>query len=115
MATSKTFSFAGFVEYGNKLLNNDQEFSEAVRKDIKKTVRGIMNEEELGMIDTCEISMDNTLALVPKMVSKFMSEEDRAFTLPAPNDKTTSATLKLVDKEAETKTGTIQFGPNAGQ
>lgn len=114
--TSKGFSFAAFVEYGNRQFNTkESQFSEAVRKDIKKSVSGIMTAEEISMIDNVDIDMSNTLALVPELVSSFMNDEDRAFTLPAPNPSTCSATIKMVDKDRETKTGTIQFGENAGK
>ena len=113
--TQKGVSFAAFVNFGNKELNEKPEFKQAVHKDMKKMLKGVIPDNEMGVIDTVEVDLSNTLEVIPQLVSDFMDKESRAFNIPAPNANTTPATIKIVDKEKETKTGTIQFGANAGK
>ena len=113
--TTKSFSFAAFVEFGNKDLNETPEFRDAVHKDMKKMLKGVIPDNEMDVINDIDVDLSNTLGCMPKLISDFMDKESRAFNIPAPNANTTPATIKIVDKEAETKTGTIQFGANAGK
>lgn len=122
MATSKGFSFASFVEYGNRCINNatgnTPAMQEAFKKDLKKAIAhaGYPSKDEIGVVDEInDFELTNTLSQVPALVSGFMHDEQRSFDLPAPDGNTTPATIKVVAVEEKTKTGTIMLGDKKGE
>lgn len=122
MATSKVFSFASFVEYGNSAINNTSgntgEIQTAFKTDLKKAIAhaGYPTKDEIGVVDEInDFDMSNTLAKVPEIVSGYMNTEERAFLIPAANDNTCDATVKVVAVDEKTKEGIIQLGGKAGE
>lgn len=120
--TNKGFSLAAWVAYGNGCINNvsgnTPEIQTAFKSDLKKAIAhaGYPNKDEIGIIDEInDFDMSATLSTIPEMVSGYMANEQRAFDIPAPNDNTCAATLKIVEVPETTKTGTITFGTNKGQ
>jgi hypothetical protein len=114
MATNKSFSYAAFVEYGNK----NEKMQSAYKADLKKAIAhaGYPQKDEIGIIDTInDFDMSNIMRAIPETVSGFMHDEQRAFELPAPDKKTAPATIKVVAVDKKTKTGTIAFGEHKGQ
>ena len=121
MATNKTFSFASFVEYGNACINNTTgnttEIQTAFKTDLKKAIAhaGYPTKEEIGIIDEInDFDMSATMQKVPELISGYMRDEQRSFDIPACNDDTCAASLKVIAVEEKTKTGVNQLGPNAG-
>ena len=111
-------SMAAFVEYTNRKANEQgSALNEAFKKSFAKTVEinNLIPKDERGILNNIEYVTDPIAEVMGQHIAEYMRDEDRAFELPAPDERTCSATLKLVSKEKETKTGTIQFGPNAGQ
>jgi hypothetical protein len=111
-------SMASFVEYTNRKANEQgSALNEAFKKSFAKTVEinNLIPKDERGILNNIEYVTDPIAEVMGQHIAEYMRDEDRAFELSAPDEKTCSATLKLVAKEKETKTGTIQFGPNAGQ
>ena len=122
MATSKVFSLAAFVEYGNKCINNANNatpvMQDAFKKDLKKAIAhaGYPSKDEIGVVDEInDFELTNTLAQVPTLVSSFMRDEQRSFDLPAVDPNTCPASIKVVAVEEKTKTGTIKIGDTKGQ
>lgn len=122
MATSKVFSLAAFVEYGNKCINNANNstpvMQEAFKKDLKKAIAhaGYPSKDEIGVVDEInDFELTNTLAQVPTLVSSFMRDEQRSFDLPAVDPNTCPASIKVVAVEEKTKTGIIQMGDRKGE
>lgn len=112
------FSMAAFVKYGNSVINNAQnkpeneEISKGFKADLKRAIAhaGYPSKDEIGVIDTInDFDMSNTLEAIPTIVSGYMKNEDRAFNIPATDDKCTSAKITIVSKEEETKTGENRF------
>lgn len=119
---AKVFSFASFVEYGNSAINNTTGntagIQSAFKMDLKKAIAhaGYPTKDEISIVDEInDFDMSNTLAKVPELVSGYMSTEDRAFDIPAANDKTCAASLKIVSVEEKTKTGVIMLGDKKGE
>ena len=90
MASTKGFSMAAFIEYGNGKLNNvsgkDMEIQTAFKTDLKKAIAhaGYPSKDEIGIIDEInDFDMTNTLECVPTLVSDFMADTGRKFYLPA--------------------------------
>lgn len=111
-------SMAAFVAYTNAKANEGgSTLNEAFKKSFIKTVEinNLIPKEERGILDNIEYNVDAIAEAIPQHITEYMRDEDRAFELPAPDERTASATLKLVAKEKETKTGKIMFGPNVGQ
>jgi hypothetical protein len=111
-------SMAAFVAYTNAKVNEGgSTLNEAFKKSFIKTVEvnNLIPKEERGILENIEFDATAIAEAIPQHIAEYMRDEDRAFELPAPDERTCSATLKLVAKEKETKSGTIQFGPNAGQ
>ena len=121
MATTKGFSFAAFVEYGNKCINNQGTsvpMQDAFKKDLKKAIAhaGYPSKDEIGVVDEInDFELTNTLAQVPALVSGFMKDEQRSFDIPAADENTTPATIKVVAVDEKTKTGTIMLGDKKGE
>lgn len=122
MSTSKVFSFASFVAYGNGAINNASgntpEIQTAFKTDLKKAIAhaGYPSKDEIGIVDEInDFDMSATMAKVPELVSGYMKTEGRSFDIPAADKNTCPATIKVVAVGEKTKTGTIQFGANAGK
>jgi hypothetical protein len=122
MATTKGFSLASFVEYGNRCINNANNstpvMQEAFKKDLKKAIAhaGYPSKDEIGVVDEInDFELTNTLAQVPTLVSSFMKDEQRAFDLPAVDPNTCPASIKVVAVDEKTKTGTIMLGDKKGE
>lgn len=117
MATTKGFSMAAFIEYGNGKINNvsgkDLEMQTAFKTDLKKAIAhaGYPSKDEIGIIDEInDFDMSNTLECVPQLVSDFMADTGRMFDLPAPDKKTCPATIYTQHIEEETKKGVSKLG-----
>lgn len=118
--TDKQFSFASFAEFGNKEVNTQgtklniacTAFVENTMNDIGKRYGYPTNREELheclGKYDGYDVS--GITDVIPSVVSGFMHDTQRAFDLPAPDDNTCPATIKVVAKDKEVKEGVLQFG-----
>lgn len=111
MATNKVASIPAWVAYGNAQLQ------EAARADFKKNAAkmGYPSKDEIGIVDQTTLDISQTLAAIPGAVSGYMHDEKRAFALPAPDKKTTPATIKVVAVEQKTKEGVSTLGKNKGQ
>lgn len=121
MATNKPFSFATFVAYGNSCINNTAgktpEIQTAFKQDLKRAIdrAGYPTKDEIGVIDEInDFDMSATLQKVPELVAGYMKTEQRSFEIPAADDNTCTATIRVVAVPEKTKTGTIRLGPNAG-
>ena len=117
MATTKVFSFAALANYGNSTAQAATNFQDAFIQDAKKyyAKAGYPSKDEMGIFDEIRPDVTNTVSAIPEFVAGFMKDEERSFDIPAPDDKTTAATLKIVHKDEETKTGTIQMGDKKGE
>lgn len=117
MATSKSFSFAALANYGNSTAKAATNFQNAFVQDAKKyyAKAGYPSKDEIGIFDEVTPDVTNTVSAIPEFVSGFMKDEQRSFDLPAPDDKTTSATIKVVHKDESTSTGVIQMGNRKGE
>ena len=76
---------------------------------------GYPSKDEIGIVDQTTLDISQTLAAIPGAVSGYMHDEKRAFALPAPDKKTTPATIKVVAVEQKTKEGVSTLGKNKGQ
>jgi hypothetical protein len=117
MASTKGFSMAAFIEYGNGKLNNvsgkDMEIQTAFKTDLKKAIAhaGYPSKDEIGIIDEInDFDMSNTLEKIPEIVSDFMADTNRKFDLPAPDKKTCPATIYTQHVPEETKEGVSKLG-----
>ncbi len=123
--TKNQFSFAAFAEYGNRLANTaNNDFRTATVNFVENTMNGIGKQfgypttkeelhECLEKYDGYDVS--GITDQIPGLVAGFMHDEQRAFDIPAVDNKTCPATIKVVSKDEETKEGTIQFGANKGE
>ena len=58
----------------------------------------------------------NTVSQIPELVTGFMHDEERAFDLPAADDKTAPASIKVVKVPEKVTEGIITIdGPNKGK
>lgn len=121
MATTKPFSFAAFVEYGNSCINNTTgntpEIQTAFKQDLKKAIAhaGYPSKEEIGIVDEInDFDMSATLQTVPQIISGFMRDEERAFDIPAADENTAPASIGIKSVPEEVKEGTLAFGKDAG-
>ena len=111
MATSKGFSFAAFANYGNSTAT-------AFVQDAKKfyAKAGYPSKDEIGILDEMTPDVTNTVSQIPELITGFMHDEERSFDLPAADDKTAPATIKVVKVPEKVKEGIIQMeGPKKGQ
>jgi hypothetical protein len=117
MATSKGFSFAAFANYGNSTATPAANFQHAFVQDAKKfyAKAGYPSKDEIGILDEMTPDVTNTVSQIPELVVGFMHDEERSFDLPAADDKTAPATIKVVKVPENTTEGTITFGPNKGK
>lgn len=111
------FSMGAFVAYGNAALNNQKgnssDLQEAFRADLKKNIAiaGYPSKDEIGIIDEIDsFTFENTLKHVPQLVSDYMRDENRKFNIPAPDGSCTDATIEIVHKDRQTKTGVAKLG-----
>lgn len=122
MATNKGFSFASFVAYGNSCINNASgktpEIQTAFKTDLKKAIAhaGYPSKDEIGVIDEInDFDMSATMQKIPEIVSGYMKNEQRSFDIPAADDNTCPATIKVVAVDEKVKEGTIAFGDKKGE
>lgn len=120
--TTKGFSLAAFTAFGNAAINNSRgttpQIQTAFKADLKKAIAhaGYPQKDEINIIDEInDFEMTNTLAQVPTLVSTFMKEEQRSFDIPAADENTCPATIKVVAVEEKTKEGTIMLGDRKGE
>ena len=122
MATSNSFSFGAWMNYCDSSINNTTgttpAVQEAYKKDLKKAIAhaGYPSKDEIGVIDQInDFTMDNLAAEIPNMVSGFMKDTGRSFNIPAADDNTCAASIKVVAVDEKTKEGTIMFGDKKGE
>lgn len=117
MATNKPASGPAFIQYGNA--REREYFQEALKADYKVNSKmlGYPNKDEIdgGILDNATLSASNTISAIPRLIGDYLHDEHRALDLPAPDDKTAAASLKLVAVDEKTKTGIIQLGDKKGQ
>lgn len=113
MATTQGSSGSAFCDYMNGKLQD------AMKQDYKNNSKklGYPGKDEIGMVDDPNVQLDgsNTFAAMPAAIGTYMADTSRAVAIPAPDKKTTSATLKLVDVDKKTKTGTVMLGDKKGE
>lgn len=113
----KVHSLAAFVKYGNEQINTGS-MQSAFKADLKKAIAHAHypTKEEIDIIDTInDFDMSATLSKVPELIGSYMKDEDRAFNIPAVDDKTAPASLRLEAIPEKTSTGIIQMGPDKGK
>lgn len=123
MVTTGTHSLAALAEWGNKAFNNvngtTPELQDAFRKTLKAGIKKANYpscEAELAIIDEInDFDVTPIAEQLPNAMSKYMAETGRAVNLPAPDENTAPATLKLVHKDETVNTGIIQMGDKKGQ
>jgi hypothetical protein len=119
MATNKQFAFAALANYSNSTAAPATNFQKAFVTDCKKFVAkcGYPSKDEIGIMDEkiAEVDVTNTVTQIPELISGFMHDEQRAFDLPAPDNNTAPATIKVVQVPEKTSEGVQTIGPNAGQ
>lgn len=112
MGTTKGSSGSAFTDYMNGKLQD------AIKQDFKNNAKALHypGKDEIGMVDDPKVQLDasNTFAAMPGAIGSYMADTSRAFAIPAPDKKTTAATLKMVDVEKKTKTGTVMLGDKKG-
>ena len=115
-----SFSASTWAEYANKVANKkDSDTNKAVKTFVEKTIGalGYPNKDEAHDIIQSYNNYDLTpiADVIPSMVSGYISDEDRAFNIPAANANCTPAKIGLRHVDDKTKTGTIMFGESKGQ
>ena len=118
MATNKVFSFAALAAYGNSTATPASNFQHAFVQDAKKfyAKAGYPSKDEIGILDEMQPDVTNTVSAIPEFVGGFMHDEQRAFDIPAADDKTTAATIQVVHVPEKVTEGIITIdGPNKGQ
>lgn len=113
----KVHSLAAFVKYGNEQINTGS-MQSAFKADLKKAIAHAHypSKEEIDIIDTInDFDMSATLSKVPELIGNYMKDEDRVFNIPAVDDKTAPASLRLEEIDEKTATGIIQMGPDKGK
>ena len=116
--TTKGFSFAAFAAYGNSTAAPASNLQHAFVQDAKKfyAKAGYPSKDEIGILDEMTPDITNTVSQIPEFVSGFMHDEQRSFDIPAADDKTAPATVKVVKVPEKTTEGTITIdGPNKGK
>ena len=112
MATEKQWSITYFIDYGNQLLQD------AARTDWEKNFKKMNypnKDEYKDILAHTEMDCSATLEAIPKVVGSFVADTGRPFSIPAPNDNTTSAIIKLRDVPESESEGVIQFGDHKGE
>lgn len=125
MATSAQFSFAELAKYGNKRANTQGDsFRSATISFVENTLNAVgkqygyptTKEEVHDVLNKFEdYDVSPLTDQVPALVSDFMHDEKRSFELPAPDDNTCPAIIKVVAKDEDVKEGTVQFGACKGE
>ena len=116
--TTKGFSFAAFANYGNSTATPAANLQHAFVQDAKKfyAKAGYPSKDEIGILDEMVPDVTNTVSQIPELITGFMHDEERSFDLPAADDKTAPATIKVVKVPEKVKEGIIQMeGPKKGQ
>lgn len=106
----QSFSLANFVNYMNDQVNKKEtDLSTAFRKDVKAAIAlaGYPTKDEIDIIDTLDgIKMSNVAAQIPSVVGGFMKDNQRAFEIPATDDKTCTLVIGRKPVEERIKEGT---------
>lgn len=112
MADSKTWSLGAFAAYGKSTATPAANFQHAFVQDAKKfyAKAGYPSKDEIGILDTITPDVTNTCGAIPELVAGFIHDEKRPFKLPAPDNKSTSATIKLVHVDEKKSEGETKFG-----
>lgn len=120
--TNKGFSLAAFTAYGNAAINNANGntagIQTAFKADLKKAIihAGCPSKDEINVVDEInDFEMTNTLSKIPELVSGFMRDEQRSFDIPAADENTCAASIKVVAVPENTHEGIVQMGPNKGE
>ena len=118
----KPFSYAAFVAYGNACINNQQgktpDLQAAFRSDLKKNIAKAHypSKDEIDIVDTIDdFEMTATLKAIPGVITQFMKDEDRAFELPAVDEQTAPATIRIAEVDEKTREGVIMLGEHKGE
>lgn len=112
MATEKVPSKPEWVAYAERQLQ------EQFRQDWlhNADVMGYPNKEEAPeIVAKTNLSCPHTLSAIGGTITGYMQNSKRGFELPSPDEKTTSATLKIVAVDEKTTTGVQTFGPDKGK
>lgn len=118
MATSKVFSFAALAAYGNSTAAPASNFKHAFIADAKKLYAkaGYPGKSEIGILDEMDPDVTNTVSQIPEFVAGFMHDEQRAFDIPAADDKTAAASIQVVHVPEKKTEGVVTIdGPTKGQ
>jgi hypothetical protein len=117
MATTEKFSFAALANYGNSTAQAATNLQSAFVTDAKKfyAKAGYPSKDEISILDEIKPDLTNTVEAIPQFVSGFMHDEKRAFDIPAADNNTCAATIKVVSVDEKTKEGTIMLGDKKGE
>lgn len=117
MSTNKQFSLASFVKYGESVFKPAVDLREAFIKDAKKFYinAGCPSKDEIDILDTLTPELTNIVETVPAFIAGYMHDEEREFNIPAADDDTSPATISVIHKDEETKTGVNSFGSKKGE
>lgn len=123
MITTGNHSLAALAEWGNQAVNNvngtTPELQQAFRQTLKAGIKKANYpscEAELAIIDEItDFDVTPLAEQLPSAVAKYMSETGRALNLPAVDENSAPATLKLIHKDETVNTGIIQMGDKKGE
>lgn len=113
---SQAFNMASYVAYGNAQINKPGDIRTAALADFKKNLKltGYPTAMDVknGILDGKDIQLDHTnlLSHSPEIIAGFIQSEQRAFDLPAVNDKTAAASIKPFVFDEKKHTGQTNFG-----
>jgi hypothetical protein len=114
---AKVHSLAAFAKYGNEQINHGS-MKTAFKSDLKKAIAhaGYPSKSEIDIVDTIDdFDMSATLSEVPNLIGQYMKDEDRAFNIPAVDDKTAPASLRIEEIPEKESSGIIQMGSRKGE
>lgn len=118
MSTKSSFSFSSFTKYGNECINSKTDIGDAFKTDLKKAIAhaGYPSKDEIGIVDEInDFDMSATIATIPSMVAGYMKSTDRGFDIPAADNKTCAASVKVASIPDKEKTFTIMLGNKKGE
>jgi len=113
---SQAFNMASYVAYGNACINKPGDIRTAALADFKKNLKltGYPTAMDVknGILDGKDIQLDHShlLGCTPEIIAGFIQTEQRAFDLPAVNDKTAAASIKPFTFDEKKHTGQTNFG-----
>lgn len=123
MITENNYSLANMVEWANKSVNNVNGTTEDIQTAFRQVLKaGIKKanypscEAELAVIDEIKnFDVTPMAEKIPDIIARYMAEEKRPIKLPAVDENTAPATLKLVHKDETVNEGIIQMGARKGE